>query len=51
MHFDLYRLEAAEEALDLGIEDAFVEAVSIIEWPEQLGAWLPRDALRCDPGT
>jgi len=46
MHFDLYRLEAAEEALDLGIEDAFVEAVSIIEWPERLGAWLPRDALR-----
>ena len=35
MHFDLYR-----------IEDAFVEAVSIIEWPERLGAWLPRDALR-----
>ena len=46
MHFDLYRLEAAEEALDLGIEDAFVEAVSLIEWPERLGPWLPRQALR-----
>ena len=46
MHFDLYRLESAEEALDLGIEDAFVEAVSLIEWPERLGPWLPRGALR-----
>lgn len=46
MHFDLYRLEAPEEALDLGIEDAFVEAVSLIEWPERLGPWLPRHALR-----
>ena len=46
MHFDLYRLEAPEEALDLGIEDAFVEAVSLIEWPERLGPWLPRQALR-----
>lgn len=45
MHFDLYRLEAPEEALDLGIEDAFVEAVSLIEWPERLGPWLPRQAL------
>ncbi|MGC6452293.1 MAG: tRNA (adenosine(37)-N6)-threonylcarbamoyltransferase complex ATPase subunit type 1 TsaE [Candidatus Puniceispirillaceae bacterium] len=46
MHFDLYRLESAEEALDLGIEDAFVEAVSVIEWPERLGPWLPQGALR-----
>ena len=46
MHFDLYRLETAEQALDLGIEDAFVEAVSVIEWPERLGSWLPRGALR-----
>ena len=46
MHFDLYRLETPEDALDLGIEDAFVEAASVIEWPERLGPWLPRGALR-----
>jgi len=46
MHFDLYRLDSADDALDLGIEDAFVEAVCLVEWPERLGPWLPRGALR-----
>ena len=46
MHFDLYRLEVPEEALDLGIEDAFVDAVCLVEWPERLGPWLPRNVLR-----
>ena len=44
-HFDLYRLRRAEEAWELGIEEAFVEAISLIEWPEQLGAILPADRL------
>ena len=44
-HFDLYRLERPEEALELGIEDAFMEDVSLIEWPEKLGALLPGDHL------
>ena len=40
-HFDLYRLKAADEALELGIEEAFADGVSLIEWPDRLGAWLP----------
>ncbi len=40
-HFDLYRLEDPEETLELGIEDAFAEAVSLIEWPDRLGQYLP----------
>lgn len=44
-HFDLYRLKSAEEALELGIEDAFAEAVALIEWPERLGGLLPARRL------
>jgi len=45
-HFDLYRLEHPDEALELGIEDAFADGISLIEWPERLGSWLPERALR-----
>ena len=44
-HFDLYRLERANDAYELGIEDAFAEGISLIEWPENLGALLPRHRL------
>ncbi len=44
-HFDLYRLEAPEEALELGIEEAFTEGISLIEWPERLGGWMPENRL------
>jgi tRNA threonylcarbamoyladenosine biosynthesis protein TsaE len=40
-HFDLYRLEDPEEAWELGIEEAFAEGISLVEWPERLGALLP----------
>lgn len=45
-HFDLYRLEAADDAIELGIEDAFAEAISLIEWPDKLGPYLPSRHLR-----
>jgi len=44
-HFDLYRLRAPEEAWELGIEDAFGAAISLIEWPERLGNLLPARRL------
>jgi len=44
-HFDLYRLDAPEDAFALGIEDAFVESICLVEWPERLGAYLPSTAL------
>lgn len=44
-HFDLFRLDDADEAWELGIEDAFAEGVSLIEWPERLGALLPAERL------
>lgn len=44
-HFDLFRICAAEEALELGLDDAFAEGVSLIEWPDRLGALLPAGRL------
>ena len=44
-HFDLYRIKSPEEAWELGIEDAFSEGISLIEWPERLGPLLPRRRL------
>src|SRR4029077_12606492 len=40
-HFALYRLKSSDEAWELGIEDAFTEGISLIEWPERLGPLLP----------
>lgn len=45
-HFDLYRLTRAEDAYELGIESAFVDGASLVEWPEKLGSLLPQTALR-----
>jgi tRNA threonylcarbamoyladenosine biosynthesis protein TsaE len=45
-HLDLYRLKSAEEAWELGIEDAFSEGISLIEWPERLEALLPQRRLQ-----
>lgn len=52
-HFDLYRLNDPEEAFELDIEDAFAEGVSLIEWPERLGPYLPgrRLDIFLNPGS
>ena len=44
-HFDCYRLRDPEEAWELGIEDAFRDGISLIEWPERLGPLLPKRRL------
>jgi tRNA threonylcarbamoyl adenosine modification protein YjeE len=44
-HFDLYRLEAPDEAYELGIEEAFADGITLIEWPERLGGLLPHEHL------
>lgn len=44
-HFDLYRLTRPEDALELGIEEAMADTVTLIEWPDRLGRFLPPDRL------
>ncbi|MBO7258352.1 MAG: tRNA (adenosine(37)-N6)-threonylcarbamoyltransferase complex ATPase subunit type 1 TsaE [Alphaproteobacteria bacterium] len=41
-HFDMYRLKSPQEAYEIGIEDAFAEGVSFIEWPDKIKGVLPR---------
>ena len=47
-HMDLYRLETEEQALALGIEDAFYACCCLIEWPNKLQERLPADQIRID---
>lgn len=44
-HFDFYRLKKADEAYELDIEDAFADAISLLEWPERIAPLLPADYL------
>ena len=45
-HFDLYRLEAPDQAVELGVDDAFSDGISLVEWPDRLGSYLPRRHLK-----
>lgn len=47
-HFDLYRLNYTEEIYELGIEEAYAQGVSLIEWPERLGSHLPKEYLEVE---
>src|SRR6201991_5292665 len=44
-HFDLYRLSSADEAYEIGLDEALDEGAAAIEWPERLDGRLPRDRL------
>ena len=48
-HFDLYRLEKLEEALEIGVEDYFDSgALCLLEWPERIADILPDDTVTVD---
>lgn len=43
-HFDLYRVETLDEALDMGVEDYLdCGALCLIEWPDVIDPVLPDD--------
>ena len=44
-HLDLYRIDDAQDAMSLGLDDAFVDAVCLIEWPDRLKKFLPKTNL------
>ena len=46
-HFDFYRIERMEEALDIGLYDYLDSgALCLMEWPENIEALLPEETLR-----
>ena len=42
-HYDLYRLKDPMEIFELGVEEAFYSGVNLVEWPEKMGSFAPRD--------
>ena len=45
-HFDFYRINNVEEALDLGYEEYFYSGeLCLVEWPEKIDPLLPEDAM------
>ena len=44
-HFDLYRLADADEAYEIGLDEALDDGAAVIEWPERLAGRLPADRL------
>ena len=44
-HADLYRLTHPEEIAELGLEQAFTDAICLVEWPDRLGPFKPDTAL------
>lgn len=45
-HSDLYRLENPKDVIELGLEDGFDTAISLIEWPERMENYLPEERLQ-----
>lgn len=44
-HADLFRLAAAEEILELGLDEALALGAVLVEWPERAGDLLPAARL------
>lgn len=45
-HFDMYRIERIEEALDFGCEEYLSSGeLCLVEWPEKIEALLPEDCM------
>ena len=44
-HYDLFRLSAADEVLDLGIIERLKDGITIVEWPELIHDYLPKKRI------
>lgn len=44
-HCDLYRLTGSDECLELGLIEAMHDHLCFVEWPERMGAYLPKNRI------
>ena len=44
-HFDFYRLESEDEVQEVGLDEALedTKGITIIEWADRVGSYLPKD--------
>lgn len=46
-HFDFYRLESEDEAMDMGYEEYFYSGnCCLVEWPEKISQLLPQNVVK-----
>ena len=47
-HVDSYRLKSAKDLLDLGLKDLLAdkENITVIEWPEKIEKYLPKNTIK-----
>ncbi|MCB1556708.1 MAG: tRNA (adenosine(37)-N6)-threonylcarbamoyltransferase complex ATPase subunit type 1 TsaE [Alphaproteobacteria bacterium] len=45
-HFDLYRLDNPVDVFELGWDEALATGITLVEWPEKAGPYLPANARR-----
>ena len=47
-HADLYRLGDVDHIIELGLLDAMQSAITLIEWPDRLADFTPKNALHIE---
>ena len=47
-HFDLYRLKSPDEIFEIGVEEAMYGGVCLIEWPERMAPYLPKNIFKIE---
>ena len=41
-HFDMYRLKNKDEIFEIGADEAFYNAICLVEWSEKIPSFLPK---------
>jgi tRNA threonylcarbamoyl adenosine modification protein YjeE len=45
-HCDLYRLKSESELMELGLDEALEDGITLVEWPEIAASFMPENSLK-----